>query len=662
MKLNKQQVQAVETTEGPLVIVAGAGSGKTRVLTERTVKILENGAAPYEILAVTFTNKAKKEMEERIAARLGASTSKSIWISTFHSMCVRILRRHGHLLNYHPKLNQNFTIYDANDATSLMKKVIVNDLKMDIKKVSPRELLPHISMMKNEMIDIHTVETGTPTHPYVDWEKVKDILAKGLPYKQKDLILDAYRFYQKRLWENNGMDFDDLISTTVHLFSSHPHVLQSYQQKLRYISVDEFQDTNHTQYILIKMLASHHRNLCVVGDDGQSVYGWRGADVRNILDFEKNYPDATLVMLEENYRCGPHILQAANEVISKNKHQRKKRLFTSKTDGEKIRYYFAATQNDEARYIANEIQKLEQVVTKYSYKDFAILFRTNSQSRPFEEAFMRASIPYQMIGGLKFFQRAEIKDIIAYLQFIQNPSDTISFERIIASPKRGLGKTTIERIMEHSLQSGLTVIESLQTLSFKGKAKESVNRFLSLIESFQTKASDAPIGDLLSELLIDSGYLSMLKASNDPRAEERMENIAELVSIAMEMQNEGSVTLQEFLEHVSLHSDIDDATDENAVKLLTLHSAKGLEFPVVFICGMEEGIFPHQRSLREGDIEEERRLAYVGITRAEDILYLTHSFSRQQWGKEEKNEPSRFLYEFNKELIHPDFPLTDKYE
>ncbi|PGK51408.1 ATP-dependent DNA helicase PcrA [Priestia megaterium] len=660
MKLNQQQLQAVNTTEGPLVIVAGAGSGKTRVLTERTVKILENGAQPHEILAVTFTNKAKREMEERIDARLGTAISKSIWIGTFHSMCVRILRRHGHLLSQHPKLNQNFTIYDASDATSLMKKVIVNDLKLDVKKVTPRDILPHISMMKNEMIDIHTIETNTPSHSYVDWKKVRDVLTKGLPYNHKDVILDAYRFYQKRLWENNGMDFDDLISNTVLLFSQHPQVLKFYQQKLRYISVDEFQDTNHTQYILIKLLASHHRNLCVVGDDGQSVYGWRGADVRNILDFEKNYPDATLVMLEENYRCGPYILQAANEVISRNKQQRKKKLYTSKTDGEKIHYYHAANQNDEARYIANEIQKLERMVNAYSYKNFAILFRTNSQSRPFEEAFMRASIPYQMIGGLKFFQRAEIKDVIAYLQFILNPSDTISFERIISVPKRGLGKTTVERIIEHSMQNSLTVLESLQSLQFKGKALESVHRFVTLIENYQLKTASMPIGDLLSELLVDSGYLSMLKASKDPRAEERIENIAELISIAMEMQTEENASLQEFLEHVSLHSDIDDATDENAVKLLTLHSAKGLEFPVVFICGMEEGIFPHQRSLREGDIEEERRLAYVGITRAEDILYLTHAFSRQQWGKEEKNEPSRFLYEFNKELIHPDFPLVDR--
>lgn len=655
MGLNPQQQLAVNTTEGPLLIIAGAGSGKTTVLIERIVELLRKGAHPSEILAVTFTNKAAGEMRERIAHAIGEKDAESLWMSTFHSMCVKMLRRYGHLLkDLHENINQNFTIYDTSDAKSLMKKVIANDMGLDPKKFTPQEALSYVSMLKNEMVDVKTLRTGTPSHKLMDWKKVSDILTFSIPSEKRQRIIEAYAHYQDRLWTNNAMDFDDLISSTIHLLHNQENVLQYFQKRFRYIMVDEYQDTNHAQYVLINMLAAHYRNLCVVGDDSQSIYKFRGADIRNILEFEKDYPEANVVVLEENYRCGPHILQAANEVIAHNRYQKQKNLFTSKPSGEYIRYYFAINQQDESRYIANEIQKL--VHGEYNYKDAAVLFRTNSQSRAFEEAFMRASIPYQMIGGLKFFQRAEIKDIIAYLQFIHNPVDTVSFERIINTPKRGLGKTTVEKILMQS--QGMHLMDVLKETSFRGKAKESVAEFVKLIESYQEKANSMPIGEFLSEFLLESGYLTMLKSSTDPRAEERIENISELINIAMEKQKEENSTLSDFLEHVSLHSDIDDATDENAVKLMTMHAAKGLEFPIVFIAGMEEGIFPHRRSLDEGDVEEERRLAYVGITRAKTHLYLTNARFRQQWGKEEMNEPSRFLYEFSEELIHPDFPLS----
>lgn len=657
MGLNPQQQIAVETTEGPLLIIAGAGSGKTTVLIERITQILKKGAYPSEILAVTFTNKAAGEMRERIARAIGFDSARQIQMSTFHSMCVGMLRRNGqHLKELHENLNQNFTIYDTGDMLGILKKIIQDELGLDPKKVTPKEMKEYISILKNEMIDVKTLKSGKPSNPLINWKKASDILTFSIPSEKKDRLIEVYSRYQERLWMNNAMDFDDLILSTVYLFQKRPDILHYYQQKFRYIMVDEYQDTNHVQYLLMNMLAAYHRNLCVVGDDGQSIYGWRGADIEIILKkFEQDYPDCKVVFLEENYRCGPHILQAANEVIANNRNQKPKKLFTSQAEGEKIRYYFAINQQDEARYIANEIQKLERT-SEFSYKDCSILFRTNSQSRAFEDAFMRASIPYQMIGGLKFFARAEIKDIIAYLQFIQNPSDTVSFERIINTPKRGLGKKTVEKIISDS--QGQPLLEVLQTTAFKGKAKENMDKFLRLIDSYREKATHLPIGDFLSQFLIDSGYLTMLKDSNDPKAEDRLENISELVNIAVEQQNEQQGTLADFLEHVSLHSDVDDATDENAVKLMTLHSAKGLEFPAVFLVGMEESIFPHQRSINDGDIEEERRLAYVGITRAKTHLYMTHARFRQQWGKEEANAPSRFLYEFDESLIHPDFPLV----
>lgn len=656
MGLNPQQQLAVNTTEGPLLIIAGAGSGKTTVLIKRIVELLKKGAHPSEILAVTFTNKAAGEMRERIAEAIGEKDAESLWMSTFHSMCVKILRRYGHLLkDLHENLNQNFTIYDTSDTKGLMKKVIANDLGLDPTKFKPQEALGYISTLKNELIDVKTFKTGIPNNNLMNWRKVSDILTFGIPSEKKPRIGEAYAHYQERLWSNNAMDFDDLIASTIHLLHNHENVLQYFQKRFRYIMVDEYQDTNHSQYLLIKMLAAHYQNICAVGDDSQSIYGWRGADIEIILKkFEEDYPKCKVVFLEENYRCGPHILQAANEVIAHNRFQKQKKLFTSKASGEYIRYYFAINQHDESRYIANEIQKL--VHGEHNYKDAAVLFRTNSQSRAFEEAFMRASIPYQMIGGLKFFQRAEIKDIIAYLQFIHNPVDTVSFERIINTPKRGLGKTTVEKILLQS--QGMHLMDVLKETTFRGKAKESVAEFVKLIESYQEKAERMPIGDFVSEFLLESGYLTMLKSSADPRAEERIENISELINIAMEKQKEQNATLSDFLEHVSLHSDIDDATDENAVKLMTMHAAKGLEFPIVFIAGMEEGIFPHRRSLDDGDIEEERRLAYVGITRAKTHLYLTNARFRQTFGKEEANEPSRFLYEFSEDLIHPDHPLS----
>lgn len=657
MSLNPQQQLAVDTTEGAVLVIAGAGSGKTKVLTERIALIKQKGADSSEILAVTFTNKAAKEMRERIANIIGHKNADALWMSTFHSMCVRILRRYGHLLNFiHERMNQNFTIYDESDAKSVLNDIL-KGMGLDTKKVTPKEMKDYISALKNEMIDVQTFRTGKPSNELINWEKAYDILNKGIPKDQKKRILEVYTRYQEYLSKSNAMDFDDLILNTIHLFRHHPEALKYYQHKLRYIMVDEYQDTNHTQYVLINLLAAYHRNICVVGDDSQLIYGWRGADIKKILEeFEKDYPEVKLILLEQNYRCGDKILKAANQVISHNRFQRKKTLFTNKQDGEYIRYYFAMNQYDEARYVANEIQKIERENNNFSYKNCAVLFRTNSQSRAFEEAFMRASIPYQMIGGLKFFSRAEIKDIIAYLQFIQNPSDTVSFDRIINVPRRGIGPKTVKKIISESESRPL--LEVLKDGGFKGKTKEAIDSFVNLIEQYQGQTDSLLIGDFLSQVLVDTGYLTMLESSKDAKAEERLENISELVNIAVEMQNETESTLADFLEHVSLHSDIDDATDENAVKIMTLHSAKGLEFGAVFLVGMEEGIFPHQRSLSSGDLEEERRLAYVGITRAMHYLYLTSAKRREQWGKSEENMPSRFLYEFSEDLIHPDCSLV----
>jgi len=658
VELNREQKKAVETTEGPLLIIAGAGSGKTRVLVERIVHILETKRAhPSEILAVTFTNKAANEMKERIAKHIGFQEANRLFMSTFHSMCVRILRRNAHLItDYHENFNQRFTICDTKDTENVMKEILQDRFGLDTKKVTPREILGYISTLKNEMIDLKTARFKKPSHNLIDWKRAADVLAYQIPKDKKELVIEAYTHYQQQLYANNAMDFDDLILATIHLFQQHEKVLKYYQRKFRYILVDEYQDTNHCQYVLNKLLAFEHRNLCVVGDDSQSIYRFRGADIRNILYFEKDYPEVTTVMLEENYRCGPFILQAANQVISNNKQQKKKNLYTSKKDGEKIRYYCAINQYDEARFVTEAIQDIKWKEPSYTYNDFAILFRTNSQSRSFEEAFMRSSIPYQVIGGLKFFQRAEIKDIISYLQFLYNPADAISFKRIVNVPRRGIGAKTEKQIVAHS--EGMTILEGIKTYPFKGKAKVSMESFVNTIESLRAKLDEMPIGDLLSELLNETGYLTMLKESSDPRAEERIENVSELINIAIDQQNQRNATLEEFLEHVSLHSDIDDSTNDNSVKLMTMHSAKGLEFKTVFLPGMEEGIFPHQRSLNEGDVEEERRLAYVGITRAEKYLYMLHARFRQQWGKEEANDPSRFLYEFDENLLDPTYPLV----
>lgn len=661
MGLNKQQQLAVDTIHGPLLIIAGAGSGKTTVLTHRIAHMVQSNIQPWNILAVTFTNKAAAEMRERISESIGKKQARDLWMMTFHSMCARILRNEGNALSFlGGKMSSNFTIYDPADTKGLLKKII-QQMGHDIKQVTPQGMGYYISMLKNEMIDVESFKTLTPSNPHIDWDKATEIIQNKIPPDKQLLIAQVYEEYQKALANNNGVDFDDMILHTIRLFMEREDILAKYQEKFKYVMVDEFQDTNNCQYVLIKMLAGKYRNLAVVGDDAQSIYAFRGADIRNILSFEEDYPETNVIKLEENYRCGPYILQAANEVIANNTMQRQKSLFTQKQQGEKIGYYRAYDERDEARYAVNEIQQLIRSGRKY--KDISILFRANNQSRSYEEAFMRAGFPYQLVGMVKFFERMEVKDIISYLQFIQNPNDTISFSRIINTPKRGLGKKTVENIISAGYgKDFLSFLKNPEGVKVSKAAKEGLSIFVELIELYQEKKETTPIGELLSEFIMDSGYINMLKMSKDEKANERIQNIAELVNIAVEMQNENSdATLLDFLEHASLHSAQDDQTDDNAIRLMTLHAAKGLEFPVVFLAGMEEGIFPHKKAEEGFDIEEERRLCYVGITRAKEKLFMTNARSRRTWGQEEENPPSRFLFEFNEELVDARYPIQRAY-
>jgi DNA helicase-2/ATP-dependent DNA helicase PcrA len=647
MALNSAQMQAVETIDGPLLILAGAGSGKTTVLTHRIGNMIEQDVSPKTILALTFTNKAAAEMRERISLAVGKDKASSIWMMTFHSMCARILRIEASNTN---RVTSNFTIYDTADAKSLLKKTI-ESLGMDSKKVTPQSMLYYISTLKNEMIDFESFKQNKPMNAYIDWKKALEIIRFKIPQDKIKLIQRVFEKYQQMLMVNNAVDFDDLILHTIHLMIENPEVLEKYQNRFKYIMVDEYQDTNHAQYVLIKLFAQKYRNLGVVGDDSQSIYAFRGSDIRNIMEFEKDYPEAKVVMLEENYRCTPHILQAANEVIGKNSSQRKKQLFTSKQPGEKIGYYFAFNEKDEARYITNEI--LKRIRTGNDYDEFAILYRTNQQSRAFEEAFMRAGIPYKIIGGLNFYDRMEIKDIIAYLSFINNPQDRIKFTRIANLPRRSLSAKTVEALMEASLEKNFwEYLQNPQDLKMTTKAQQGLRDFVQLIKKYRKLAETCKIGQLVSMFIMDSGYVNMLKGTPDEKTEERIQNVSELINLAVEMENEHAIgNLESFLEHVALHSNLDDNSEGKAIQLLTIHSAKGLEFPVVFIAGMEEGLFPHRNSSEECDMEEERRLCYVGITRAKEKLYLVHAKERRVWGKTEQFDPSRFLHEFSEDLV-----------
>ncbi|HFU4123152.1 TPA: DNA helicase PcrA [Streptococcus suis] len=634
--MNDRQAEAVQTTEGPLLIMAGAGSGKTRVLTHRIAYLIdEKMVNPWNILAITFTNKAAREMKERAYA-LNPATQDSL-IATFHSMCVRILRRDADHIGY----NRNFTIVDPGEQRTLMKRIL-KQLDLDPKKWSERTILATISNAKNDLIDDVAYEAQA-----------------GDLYTQ--IVAKCYKAYQKELRQSEAVDFDDLIMLTLRLFDQNPEVLTYYQQKYQYIHVDEYQDTNHAQYQLVKLLASRFKNICVVGDADQSIYGWRGADMQNILDFEKDYPESKVVLLEENYRSTKTVLQAANEVIENNRNRRPKKLWTQNAEGDKITYYKASDENDEAIYVAGQIDQL--VRSGKTYKDFAVLYRTNAQSRTIEEALLKSNIPYTMVGGTKFYSRKEIRDVISYLNLIANPFDNISFERVVNEPKRGVGPGTVDKIRDFATMQEMSLLEASQHImlsGIKGKAAQAVWDFSTIIYNLRDRLDSLSVTELVEEVLNQSGYLNVLAIQGTIEANARIENIQEFLSVTKNFDEKGSEeeetgleTLSRFLNDLALIADTDDDSRETSeVTLMTLHAAKGLEFPVVFLIGMEENVFPLSRaSEEEAELEEERRLAYVGITRAEQILYLTNANSRLLFGRTNYNQPSRFIREISSDLL-----------
>ncbi len=640
--MNPRQKEAVLHTDGPLLLMAGAGSGKTRVLTHRIAYLIEEKEVnPWNILAITFTNKAAKEMKERVNAIL-ASGGEDVWVSTFHSMCVRILRRDVDFIGY----NRNFTIIDSSEQLTLMKRIL-KELNIDPKKYDPRSILGTISQAKNSL--------QTPQ----DFAKMQ-----GSYYEE--IAAKCYAAYQKELQYNQCMDFDDLIMNTIRLFEEHPDSLTYYQNKFHYIHVDEYQDTNHAQYTLVNLLAGRFRNLCVVGDADQSIYGWRGADMQNILDFEKDYPDAAVILLEQNYRSTKNILSAANQVIENNSNRKPKNLWTENKEGNKITYYRADNERDETRFIVDRMQ--EEIRSNHrNYGDFAILYRTNAQSRVMEETLLKANIPYKMVGGHKFYDRKEIKDILAYLNVLANPQDSISFERIVNSPKRGIGPGSIEKLRSFASLHEWPLLEAAQNVDLAnigGKAGQQLGTFGEMIQEVTQMIPYLTVTELTKEVLDRSGYLEDLKIQNTLEAQARIENLEEFLTVTQEFdkqfeqQNEEDADAPEekltvFLNDLALVSDIDNLEeDASQVTLMTLHAAKGLEFPVVFLIGLEEGVFPLSRALmEESELEEERRLAYVGITRAEEALYLTNAFSRTLYGRTQYNRPSRFVEEIDQELL-----------
>lgn len=637
--MNDRQAEAVQTTDGPLLIMAGAGSGKTRVLTHRIAYLIDEKLVnPWNILAITFTNKAAREMKER-AFSLNQATEDCL-IATFHSMCVRILRREADHIGY----NRNFTIVDPGEQRTLMKRILKN-LNLDPKKWNERAILGTISNAKNDLIDEVAYEN-------MAGDMYTEIVAK------------CYTAYQKELRQSEAMDFDDLIMLTLRLFDQNPDVLTYYQQRYQYIHVDEYQDTNHAQYQLVKLLASRFKNICVVGDADQSIYGWRGADMQNILDFEKDYPEAKVVLLEENYRSTKTILQAANEVIRNNRNRRPKNLWTQNEDGEEIVYYRANDEQDEALFVARTIDQLTR--EGYSHKDFAVLYRTNAQSRTVEEALLKANIPYTMVGGTKFYSRKEIRDVISYLNLIANPSDNISYERVVNEPKRGVGPGTVEKIRNFAASQNVSLLEASSQIMLslvKGKAAQSVFDFANLILNLRERLDELTVTELVEIVLEKTGYTEQLVAQGTLESQARIENIEEFLSVTKnfdersenDTEETGLDKLSHFLNDLALVADTDDAgTQESSeVTLMTLHAAKGLEFPVVFIIGMEENVFPLSRATEEEDeLEEERRLAYVGITRAEKVLFLTNANSRLLYGKTNYNRPTRFLNEISSDLLN----------
>lgn len=632
--MNSEQSEAVRTTEGPLLIMAGAGSGKTRVLTHRIAYLLdEKDVSPYNILAITFTNKAAKEMKARVEHLVGEE-AQVIWMSTFHSMCVRILRRDADRIG----IERNFTIIDPTDQKSVIKDVLKSE-NIDSKRFEPRMFIGAISNLKNEL-------------------KTPEDAQKEANDFHSQMVATVYKGYQRQLSRNEALDFDDLIMTTINLFERVPETLEYYQNKFQYIHVDEYQDTNKAQYTLVKLLANKFKNLCVVGDSDQSIYGWRGADIQNILSFEEDYPEAKTIFLEQNYRSTKNILNAANEVIKHNSERKPKGLWTANSGGDKIQYYEAMTERDEAEYVVKEIMKHQRSGKKYS--EMAILNRTNAQSRVLEETFMKSNIPYTMVGGQKFYDRKEIKDLLSYLRVIANSNDDISLQRIINVPKRGIGPSSVEKIQTYALQNNISMFDALAEVDFIGLSKKVTQECISFYEMIQNLIKEQEfleISEIVDEVLQKSGYRDMLDREQSIESRSRLENLDEFMSVPKDYEENTPLeeqSLINFLTDLSLVADIDEADTQNGVTLMTMHSAKGLEFPIVFIMGMEESLFPHIRAIKSEDdheMEEERRICYVAITRAEELLYITNATTRMLFGRSQSNMPSRFLKEIPEDLL-----------
>ena len=645
-QMNPEQKEAIVTTEGPLLVMAGAGSGKTRVLTHRIAYLMaEKLVAPWNILAITFTNKAAKEMKDRVHTLVGEK-AKDVWISTFHAMCVRILRRDADLIGY----DLSFGILDDADQLSVIKSVL-EELNIDPKKESPKYFLAQISNAKNEL------------------KRPNDLRRDHV----EENVIRVYEKYQDRLFKNNRVDFDDLLMLTVHLFEKEPDVLAFYQNKFQYIHIDEYQDTNGAQYKIVKLLAQRFENVCVVGDSDQSIYSWRGANIENILSFEHDYPNAKVILLQQNYRSKQRILDAANDVIKNNAGRLEKRLWSDRGDGELIEYYRASDGDVEANYIASKIDTLRR--NGRHLDEFAVLYRTNSQSRGIEQSLLRQNLPYRLIGGTSFFKRKEIKDMMAYLRLICNPDDDLSFERVVNEPKRGIGNASVDKLKVYAQASELSMMASI--IESNGISKAAANKlmaFREIIYLLRMQVDSYSLVDFLDAVLSQTGYLEMLENENTIESHSRIDNLEEFKSMAKKFEE---VDLVEILQEEESNETVDDLTtmtkliimlnelmlqtdvkededsDEAKVTLMTIHAAKGLEFPVVFLCGFEDGIFPLHRAIEEGanELEEERRLAYVAITRAEDLLYITNAESRYQFGKRTANPESMFVKEINSELL-----------
>ena len=626
--LNSEQKKAVTTTEGPLLVLAGAGSGKTRVLTTRIAYLIEElGINPENILAITFTNKAAKEMKERILTMLGPIAYK-IQISTFHSFGLYLLKRHYSLLGY----NHNFTILDSDDVLTIIKKII-KEMNLDTKEYNPKAVRNKISGAKNELLDAE------------DYSKYANS-------SYEEVIVDVYRKYEKKLKSNNSFDFDDLLMMPLKLFRDYPNILKEYQEQYQYILVDEYQDTNEAQYIMVKMLAAKYKNICVVGDESQAIYSWRGANYKNILNFEKDYKNAKTILLEENYRSTKTILNAANDIIKNNKERKDKKLWTNNEEGIKIKYHRCYDEKDEANYIKDEIKKL--ITSGINKSDIAILYRTNAQSRNLEEAMLRENIPYKVIGSFYFYNRREIKDLIAYLKLLYNSNDDVNLLRIINVPKRGIGLKTIENLTSKAMLNNCSIYDIIDS----GKELQ----FKNIIEELKQAKDVVTLTELIDLIIDKTGIKEELISENTLEAEVRLENLEEFKSITRNFEEaSGLVSLEEFLEEISLVSDIEEhKNNSDVVTLMTIHSAKGLEFNNVFITGMEEGIFPHTNSFNEiSGIEEERRLCYVAVTRAKQKLYIVNARKRMLFGQENYNPPSRFISEIGEEYLDIDSSIIN---